>query len=269
MGVGSPAEGLDQVGMSPEGGGGGRGPVPGAARSSLNSSIREASSPFPHPPLGLSPWPTSTIAHQEFLPVALFTEEALAPSTLAPLRAPLLSATEQAGAQELAECSIFLPTSRYSVGPTARSSELRGQSLHLLNSFASRRMRLCRLALLALKLWTNLACYVVCSQNRSLHFFPNLFPYSVLHTGSLSSQGAGSLGSLLTPNIPTGHPEPLPGSWHGLKCFGSTHGGFCLAARSNAENVSDRARGRNLLAVIFPRILALYLLLVLIQWLPL
>lgn len=72
------------------------------------------------------------------------------------------------------------------------------------------------------RLWTNLACYVVCSQNRSLHFFPNLCPYSVLLTGSLSSQGAGSLGSLLTPNVPTGHPGHLPGSWHGLKCFGYT-----------------------------------------------
>lgn len=43
-----------------------------------------------------------------------------------------------------------------------------------------------------------------------LHFFPNLSPRSVLHTGSVSSQGAGSFGSLLTPKVPHRPPRASP-----------------------------------------------------------
>lgn len=102
MRAGSPGEELDQVEMCPEVG------ETSARCSPQLPKVFNQRSELP-PPLGLSPCPTSAIAHQEFLPAALFTEDAPAP-----LRAPLLSSTEQGEAQE---CPIFLPMSQYSMGP--------------------------------------------------------------------------------------------------------------------------------------------------------
>lgn len=42
-------------------------------------------------------------------------------------------------------------------------------------------------------------------ESMGTRFLPKSVPYSVLHIGSFSSQGTGSLGALLTSDVPTGH----------------------------------------------------------------